>query len=116
MQLFEMLNQRDVLLAQILIALQNMPDFGVGQTRVRAHHRFVEFVARQAAFRRNRHLAHHTQAVYLRVERTQAVREHFRQHRDNLRREVHRRATVTRFSVQRRWRTHIVADVGNRDP
>ncbi len=39
-----------VLLAQILIALQNMSDFGVGQTRVRAHHRFVEFVARLAAF------------------------------------------------------------------
>ena len=111
-----MLNQRRILLAQILIALQYMPDFGVGQTRVRTHHRFVEFVASQAAFRRNRHLAHHTQAVYLRVERAQAVREHFRQHRDNLRREVHRRTTITRFSVQRRWRTHIVADVGNRDP
>ena len=45
MQLFDVFNQRRVLFAQILVALQHMPDLGVGQTRVRAHHRFVEFIA-----------------------------------------------------------------------
>ena len=45
MQLFDVFDQRRVLFAQILVALQHMPDLGVGQTRVRAHHRFVEFIA-----------------------------------------------------------------------
>ena len=45
MQLFDMFDQRRVLFAQILVALQHMPDLGIGQTRVRAHHRFVELVA-----------------------------------------------------------------------
>ena len=45
MQLFDVFDQRRVLLAQILVALQHMPDLGIGQTRVRAHHRFVEFEA-----------------------------------------------------------------------
>ncbi|MNE12147.1 hypothetical protein D3C80_1049300 [compost metagenome] len=44
-QLFDVFDQRRILLAQLLIALQHMPDLGVGQTRMRAHHRFIEFVA-----------------------------------------------------------------------
>ncbi|MNP41688.1 hypothetical protein D3C76_1354040 [compost metagenome] len=45
MQLFNVFHQRRVLLAQFLIALQHVPDFGVRQSRMRAHHRFIEFVA-----------------------------------------------------------------------
>ncbi len=45
MQLFDVLDQRRVLFAQLLIALQHMPHLGIGQTRMRAHHRFVELVA-----------------------------------------------------------------------
>ena len=45
MQLFNVFDQRRVLFAQFLIALQHMPDFGISQTRMRAHHRFIEFIA-----------------------------------------------------------------------
>ena len=45
MQLFDVFNQRRVLLTQFLIALQHVPDLGVGQTRMGAHNRFVEFKA-----------------------------------------------------------------------
>ncbi|CNU25550.1 Uncharacterised protein [Salmonella enterica subsp. enterica serovar Bovismorbificans] len=66
-QLFNMLHQRRILFTQILIALQHMPDFGIGQTRMGAHHRFIEFVAGQPTFCRDGHFTDHTQPVNLRV-------------------------------------------------
>ncbi|CAH0146439.1 hypothetical protein SRABI106_00342 [Rahnella aquatilis] len=83
-QFKQMLNQRRILLAQFRIAFDDAPDFVVCQTRVRAHHGFVEFRAGQFALRGDSHLTDHTQAVYLWVQRTQAIRQHFRQHRHNL--------------------------------
>ncbi|MNS91205.1 hypothetical protein D3C72_1252840 [compost metagenome] len=44
-QLFDVFDQRRILLAQLLVALQHVPDFGVCQARVRAHHCFIEFIA-----------------------------------------------------------------------
>ena len=115
-QLLNMLDQRRVLLAQLPVALQHVPDFGIGQARVGAHHRFIEFVAGQPAFRRNGHLADHAQPVHLRIQGTKAVGEHLRQHRHHLRREVHRGAAAAGFGIQRRIRAHVVADVGNGHP
>ena len=45
MQFFNMFDQRRVLFAQILVALQHMPDLGIGQTRMGTHDRFIELVA-----------------------------------------------------------------------
>ena len=67
-QLFDVLNQRRILLAQILIALQYMPDLVIGQTGMGAHYRFVEGITRQTTLCRNGHFADHAQAVNLRVE------------------------------------------------
>ena len=45
MQLFNVFDQRCVLLTQLLVALQHVPDLGVGQTCMGTHDRFVEFKA-----------------------------------------------------------------------
>ena len=105
-----------VVLAQLLIALQNVPHLVVGQAGVRAHHRLVELGRGQAPLGGDGHLAHHAQAIDLWVQRAQSVGQHFRQHRDHLRREVDRVAAAARFVIQRGAWTHIVADVGDRDP
>ena len=116
MQLFDVFDQRRVLFAQILIALQYMPDLGIGQARMGTHHCFVELIARQTSLAGDGHFADHTQAVHLRVEGTQAVGEHFWQHRYNLRREVDRCTAAARFVIQRRVRTHVIAHVCNSHP
>ena len=115
-QLFDVFDQRRVLFAKILIALQHMPDLGIGQARMRTHHRFVELIARQTSLAGDGHFADHTQAVHLRVEGTQAVGEHFWQHRYNLRREVDRRTAAARFVIQRRVRTHVIAHIRDSHP
>ena len=115
-QLFDVFDQRRVLFAQILIALQHMPDLGIGQARMGTHHCFVELIARQTSLAGDGHFADHTQAVHLRVEGTQAVGEHFWQHRYNLRREVDRRTAAARFVIQRRVWTHVVAHIRDSHP
>ena len=116
MQLFNVFYQRRVLFAQFAIALQHMPHLGVGQTRVGAHHRFVELISGQTPFGGDGHLTHHTEAVYLRIQGAEAIGEHFRQHWNNLRREVDGGAAITRFVVQRRTVAHVIANIGDGNP
>ncbi len=87
-QLFQRLQQRRVLFAQLRVALQDIPHFGVSQTRVRVHYRFVVLKAGQLARGGDSHLAHHAEAIDLRIQRAEPVGEHFRQHGDHLRREI----------------------------
>ena len=115
-QLFQRLHQRCVLFAQLRVALQDIPHFVIGESRMGVHYRFIVFEAGQLACGGDSHLAHHAETIDLRVERAEPVGEHFRQHRHYLRREVDRGAALQRFVVQRRAGTHIVADVGNGYP
>ena len=88
---------------------------GVGEPRVRAHHRRIERGSARSR-RAPTTLMSQTiaQPVDVRVERAQPVRELLRQHRDHAAREVHRVAAVPRFQVERIAVLHVVADVGDR--
>ncbi|MCY1290883.1 hypothetical protein D9M70_400460 [compost metagenome] len=95
--------------------LQVLADLGVGEPRVGVDHRLVELVAGQLAGPGQAHLADHGEPVDQWVQRTEAVGENFRQHRDDPLGEVHRVAAPGRFLVQRRADLHIVRDVGDGD-
>ena len=62
-----------------------------------------------------RHVADHAQALDLRVERTQAVGELLRQHRNHAAREVHRVAALVGVLVERAAGLDVVRDVGDGD-
>ena len=78
------------------------------------HHGFIERVAANGAGFGDIHLAHHHQAVDMRIQRTEAIGEQLRQHRDDLTGEVNRVSTRTRFIIQRSAGSNIVRHIGNR--
>ena len=86
----------------------------VGEPRVRIDHGGVELVGALLAIRADQHVAHHRQAVLLRIERAQAVGELFRQHRDDPAREIDRRRALVGVGVERLARLHVVTHVGDR--
>ena len=89
---------------------------GVGEPRGRAHHGRIEAPAACSAPRSlTLHVGHHAQAIDVRLERAQVVRQRGRQHRQHARREIDRGAARARLGIQRRARPHVMADVGDRD-
>jgi hypothetical protein len=94
---------------------QDRGHFGVGQPRMRPHHRRGRTGRRRSPRRcRHEHVADHAQALDLGIERTQAVGQLLRQHRDHAAREVHRGRALVGVVVQRLARLDVVADVGDR--
>ena len=85
--------------------------FGVGQPRMRADHGGVELVGRDLPLGIHQHVADHRQPVLVRVERTQAVGELLRQHRNDTARKVDRGRTLVGVVVQRIARLDVMADV-----
>ena len=75
----------------------------------------VELVSRCFPFGRHLHVTDHHATVHAGIQRTQAVGEFLRQHRNDAAREIHARRTFLRFIVKRRPFRHIVTHVGNRD-
>jgi hypothetical protein len=61
------------------------------------------------------HLAREAEPVDLRIQGTESVREHLRQHRQHAACEVHRRAALARLAVDCAAGAHVVGDVGDRD-
>ena len=96
--------------------LQHVADLGVGEPGVAMNDALVKRIARDTASLGDTHLTDHRQAVYAGHQRTQAVRQHLRQHRDDALGEVHGVATGLGFLIQGRARSHIVTDIGNRHP
>jgi len=92
---------------------ERLPDLGVGEARMRMHHRRVELVSRDLPLGVDHHVGHHHQAVDVRVQRAQAVAELLRQHRDHAPREVHRGRAALRLSVDDAARLDVVADIGD---
>ena len=78
------------------------------------HHRRIEAVLLDLATDRDRHVADHAQPVNLGIQRTQAVGQLFRQHRDHPPRKIHRVAAVIGVTVERRTRFDVVRHVGDR--
>ena len=78
------------------------------------HHRWIEAIFFDIAAAADMHVAHHAQAIHMRIQRAQAVGQFFRQHRDHAARKIHRVAAQNRLAIQRVTGLHIVADIGNR--
>ncbi len=93
---------------------QDRPDFVVGQPCRGVHDGRIELVTLQFALGRDHRIAHHAQAIDLRIERAQAVGQLLRQHGNHAAREIHRRGAIERVGIERRARPHIVRHVGNR--
>ena len=94
---------------------QPRPDLRIGEPRARMHDRGIELVRLDRALRRDVHVARHAQAVDVRLERAELVRQLLRQHRDHAAREVHRGAALARLGVERVAVAHVVRDVGDGD-
>ncbi len=93
---------------------QDRPDLVVGQARGRVHHGRVELIRLDLPLGRDHRIAHHAQAIHLRIQRAQAVGQLLRQHRDHAPREIDRRGAVDRIHVERLARLHVVRHVGDR--
>jgi hypothetical protein len=78
------------------------------------HHRRIEAVAPDRTVAGDLHVAHHAQALDLRIQRAQPVGKLLRQHRDHAARKIHRVAARIGVPVQRAARRHIVRNIGNR--
>jgi hypothetical protein len=92
---------------------QPVPDLVISQTCVRAKDRFIEFVMADHATVVDLHIAGHRQTIDIGVQRTQAIREFFRQHRNHPAWEIDRIAALAGLTIERGSGPHIVADVGN---
>ena len=68
---------------------QHFRNLVVSQARLGMHHRRVETVFHDIALGADLHVAHHAQAINLWIERTQAVGQLLRQHRNHPAREIH---------------------------
>ncbi len=113
-QVLQMRQQRAVFFLQLGIAIdQNFCHLGVRQAGMGVHHRFHEFGPQHLAFAVDQQFAGHAQTVYFGVQRTQAIGQDFRQHGNDLRRKIHRRAAVFRLVVQGGVDLDIVRDIGD---
>ena len=104
------------MLTQLGIPVQDRRHLGVSQASVGVHHGFVELVTGHAAGGGDGHLAHHAEPVDLRVQGTETVGEHLRQHGHHELGEIDRVAALIGFGVEGRARFHIGRNVGNSDP
>ena len=89
--------------------------FGIGEAGVAPHPRGVELVGFDLAFRGDKHVANHAQALHLGIERAQSVGQFFRQHRYHAAREIDAGGTVVGIHIDRRTGFHVMADIGNGD-
>ena len=80
----------------------------VGEARFRAHHSLEKGRSRHFAVRIDPHLADHTKAIHLRVQRAESIRENLRKHWHNAIREIYRRTATRGFLVKARTNSYIV--------
>ena len=86
---------------------------GIGEARMAVHDGGVKLVGRDFALAADQHVADHAQAINLWVERTQAVAELLRQHRDDAARKVHAGGAVVGVHINRAACLHVMAHVSN---
>ena len=78
------------------------------------HHRRIELIGMDLALGGDQHVADHAQAVYIGVERAQAIAQLLGQHGDHAAREIDAGRAVIGIDVDGAARGHVVAHVGNR--
>ena len=93
---------------------QPLPYLGIGQPRMGAHHGGIKTVFFDIARISNGHVANHAQAFDIGIQRTNAVRQTLRQHRNHAAREIHTGGALIGILVYRIIRPDIMADIGNR--
>ena len=112
--LIELVEGIDVRLERVVAAVFNpIPHLGVGEAGMGAHHGGVETVGFKIAGVGENHVAHHTQPIHIGIERANAVGEAFWQHGNHAAREIHAGGAIQRVGINRVFRLHIVAHVGN---
>ena len=85
---------------------------------MRMNHCIIKLISRhRASFgtrKRNHHVAHEHQSIDRGLERTQPIRELFRQHRDHPTWKIHACTALTCRFIQRIFGRDVMADVSNR--
>ena len=80
---------------------------------MRTHYCRIETVFLDIAGISNHHIAHHTQAFDIRIERADAVGQLLRQHRNHTAWEIHAGTAFLSIYINSVIRTDIMADIGN---
>ncbi len=116
MQMLQLRHDIGELFARLgVLFADRLPHALVGEARVRAHDRRIEFRARDFAVAIDLHIADHAQALHFRIQRADAVRKRLRQHRHDESREIDRRRAIVAFGVERGAGSHVVRHIGDRD-
>ena len=100
----------------LVMGFQDPVDRLVGHPGVGLHHTWENPVLNDPALLIDFHLTAHRQPLFTRVQRTNPVRQPFRQHWNHPVGQVNGSPPLEGFLVQRRPRLDVVADVGNVDP
>ena len=115
-EVVQMRQQRGMALAQLgIVIAQHLADLVVGQARMRVHDRIEEARPEQLAVAIEIQLGGHAQAVDVRIQRAQAVRQDLGQHRDHAIGEIDRIAAPVGLVVERAARDHVRRHIGDRD-
>ena len=93
---------------------QNGCHFGVGEAGLAEHHRWVKLIGMHFAFGIDQHVAHHAQALNIRVQRAQTIGQLLGQHRNHAARKVNAGCTVISVNVNGATGFNIVTDISNR--
>ena len=81
---------------------------------MRTHYCRIEMVFLDIAGISNHHIAHHTQAFDIRIERADAVGQILRQHWNHTAREIHAGTAFLSIYINRVIRVDIMTDIGYR--
>ncbi len=107
----EVRHELAILRADGFVTGQDGIDGGVGHARVAVDHAVVKLGARDLAVAGDFHEARLHEAIHVRVERAEARRQRLGEHVNRALREVHRRAAIVGFLVERAALVHVVRDV-----
>ena len=92
-----------------------IPHLRVSQSRMRVHDGRVKLRLAGDALLVDFHVADEAQTINLRLQRTNAIAQNFRQHRHHKSRKIHRRRTQLRFIIECTSRRYVMRNIRDRD-
>ena len=101
---------------QLFIFGDDPVDIAIGHPLIAADDRRIDLCAAHRAVHPYIHLRRDREAVLMRIQGTDAVAEHLRQHRHHPVCHIHAGPAPIRLFVQRRARPHIIRDIGDMHP
>ncbi|MNN39096.1 hypothetical protein D3C81_1531230 [compost metagenome] len=93
--------------------LQNFPHIGVGHPFLGANHAREDIVLHDLHLLVEFHLAGQREAVYLRIQGANPVRQPVRQHRNDAIHQIHAAAAVISFLIELGILPHVIPDIGD---